>query len=185
MSFWNKHVQSNKNATDLSHTQKNTPVPPILFNPKSIYTGARYVTLDNKIKCLSLAAFIWLPTNKTVTGTAYMWELLLANHLDQSLWSTNQKYWATVRCHLLHSFLEVHCVAPLPATASCTNLVQKNQFPELNRHILTFHNKFYCLESHTEHRWRCSKEPQNYPHKTISFGNKHVQRNKKTSNLSK
>jgi len=26
----------------------------------------------------------------------------------------------------------------LPATASCMNLVQKNQFPELNRHILTF-----------------------------------------------
>jgi hypothetical protein len=29
-------------------------------------------------------------------------------------------------------FLKVHnCVAPLPATASCTNLVQKNQFPDL------------------------------------------------------
>ncbi len=26
----------------------------------------------------------------------------------------------------------------LPATASYTNLVEKNQFPELNRHILTF-----------------------------------------------
>jgi hypothetical protein len=26
----------------------------------------------------------------------------------------------------------------LPATASCTNLVRKNQFPELNWHILTF-----------------------------------------------
>ncbi len=26
----------------------------------------------------------------------------------------------------------------LPAKAKCTNLVQKNQFPELNRHILTF-----------------------------------------------
>jgi hypothetical protein len=45
----------------------------------------------------------------------------------------------------------------LPVTASCTNLVLKNQFPELNGHILTFFNKFYCLESHTEHRRRCSK----------------------------
>jgi hypothetical protein len=54
------------------------------------------------------------PTNKTVTGTAYMWGLLIANHLDQSVWSTNQEYWAVVRCNLLHSFLEVHnCVAPL------------------------------------------------------------------------
>jgi len=37
-----------------------------------------------------------------------MWELLIANHLDQSLWSTNQKYWAAVRSNLLHSSLEVH-----------------------------------------------------------------------------
>jgi hypothetical protein len=52
------------------------------------------------------------PTNKTVTGTAYTWELLIANHLDQSLWSTNQKYWAAFRSNLVHSFLEVHtCVA--------------------------------------------------------------------------
>jgi hypothetical protein len=42
-----------------------------------------------------------------------MWGLLIANHLDQSLWSTNQKYWAAVKSNLLHSFLEVHnCVAP-------------------------------------------------------------------------
>jgi len=50
-------------------------------------TGAQYVTLDNnKIKCLSLAPFFFgNPTNKTVTGTAYTWELLIANHLDQSI----------------------------------------------------------------------------------------------------
>jgi hypothetical protein len=47
----------------------------------------------------------------------------------------------------------------LPATASCTNLVQENQFPELNRHILTFFAiNFTVWESHTDHRWRCSKE---------------------------
>jgi len=41
-----------------------------------------------------------------------MWRLLIANHPDRSLWSTNQKYWAAVRSNLLHSFLEVHnCVA--------------------------------------------------------------------------
>jgi len=85
---------------------------------KSISTGAQYVTLDNKIKCLSLAGFYFgNPTNKTVTGTAYTWELLIANHLDQSLWSTNQKYWAAVRSTTVLRFL--------PATASFTNLVQK------------------------------------------------------------
>jgi hypothetical protein len=47
-------------------------------------------------------------TNKTVTETAYTWGLLLANHLDQSLWLTTQKYWAAVKSNLLHSFLEVH-----------------------------------------------------------------------------
>jgi hypothetical protein len=34
--------------------------------------------------------------------------LLIANHLDQSLWSTNHKHWAAVRGNLLHSFWEVH-----------------------------------------------------------------------------
>jgi hypothetical protein len=58
-------------------------------------------------KCLTLAAlFIFGAT--PVTGTAYTWELLIANHLDQSLWSTNQKYWAAVRSNLVHSCLEVH-----------------------------------------------------------------------------
>ncbi len=31
----------------------------------------------------------------------------------------------------------------LPAKASCMNLVQKNQFPELNQHILTFSQYFF------------------------------------------
>jgi len=48
-----------------------------------------------------------------VTGTAYTWGLLIENHLDQSLWSTNQKYWVAVMSNLLHFFFEVHnCVAP-------------------------------------------------------------------------
>jgi len=35
--------------------------------------------------------------------------LLIANHLDESLWSNNQKYSAVaIRSYLLHSFLEVH-----------------------------------------------------------------------------
>ncbi len=84
---------------------------PQLTECNSISTGA----LDNKIKCLSFAVFFFWgnPTTKTVTGTAYTWELLIANHLDQSLWSTNQKYWAAVRSNVLHSFLEMNnCAAP-------------------------------------------------------------------------
>jgi hypothetical protein len=36
-----------------------------------ISTGAQYVTLDNQIKCLSLAFFFGNPTDKTLTGTAH------------------------------------------------------------------------------------------------------------------
>jgi hypothetical protein len=41
------------------------------------------------------------PTNKTETGTDIHGGLLIAiaNHLDQSSWSTNQKYWAAVMCN--------------------------------------------------------------------------------------
>jgi len=42
-----------------------------------------------------MSKFSWMcfgnPTNKTVTGSIYTWGILIANHLDQSLWSTNQK----------------------------------------------------------------------------------------------
>ncbi len=80
----------------------------VVITCKCISNGAQYVTLDNKIKCLSLAAFFSATPPIVVTGTAYMWELLIANHLAQSLWSTNLKYWAKVKFNLLHSFLEVH-----------------------------------------------------------------------------
>jgi hypothetical protein len=75
--------------------------------------------------------------------------LLIANHLDRSLWLTNQKYSVAVRSNLLHSFLEVcSYVAPFTSHTSCTNLVQKNQFPELNRHILTFSQINFMVWSH-------------------------------------
>jgi ABC-type polysaccharide/polyol phosphate export permease len=62
---------------------------PLFICLKSISTGAQYVTqyvtLDDKIKCLSLAVAFLGTTNKSVTGTAYTWELLIRNQLDQSL----------------------------------------------------------------------------------------------------
>ncbi len=48
-------------------------------------------------------------TNKT--GQQVGGGLLIANHLDESLWSTNQKYWAAVRSCLVHSFVQVHSAA--------------------------------------------------------------------------
>ncbi len=54
----------------------------------------------------------------------------------------------------------------LPATASCMNLVQKNQFPNLNRHILTL----YCGGSHTEDGWSCSKYASLAQHNCRVYG---------------
>jgi hypothetical protein len=86
-----------------------------------------------KVSC----SFLGNPTNETVTITANTWGLLIANHLVQSLQLTNHTepqsgpiYYSFWRCmSVLHL---------LPAPANYTNLVQKNQFPELNQHILTF-----------------------------------------------
>ncbi len=84
------------------------------INTKSIYNSAQYVTLESKIKCLSLAVFLLaIPPIQLKLELHIRGELLIANHLNQSLWSTNQKYWAAVRCNLLHSLWEVHnCVVP-------------------------------------------------------------------------
>jgi hypothetical protein len=81
------------------------------------------------------------PTNKTETGTAYTWGTTNSNSkppgpiivIDQSeILSCSYVQFITL---FLGGAQTVLC--SLPAMASCTNLVQKNQFPELNRHILT------------------------------------------------
>ncbi len=43
------------------------------------------------------------PTQKTETRTANRWELLIANHLYQSLWFDQSKTGEAVKSHLLHS----------------------------------------------------------------------------------
>ncbi len=104
--------------------------PPVLSMSLSI------IKLNVKVQLV----FFYYPTNKTVTGIAYTWELLithhLTNHCDQQIRNIDRQsgpiyytlfFWrCTTVLHLL------------PATARCMNLVQKNQFRELNRHILTF-----------------------------------------------
>jgi len=46
---------------------------PLYRAPKSISNVAQYVTLDSKIKRLSLAFFFGNPTNRTESGTVYIW----------------------------------------------------------------------------------------------------------------
>jgi hypothetical protein len=56
------------------------------INTTSISSGAQYVTLDSKIKCLSLAVFfLAIPPIKLKLELHIRWGLLIAKHLDQSL----------------------------------------------------------------------------------------------------
>ncbi len=125
----------------------------------SIQTGSQYVTLDKSMKCFILAVCFGNPSNKTVMGIPDMRGLLIANHLHQSLWSTNKKYWAAIKSNILHSFLEMHhCVAPFTSHAKvhlhiwCRKTILLSQTGTFS----LFHNILCCLDSDTEHRWRCS-----------------------------
>jgi hypothetical protein len=52
----------------------------------SIHTGAQYGTLQKDLSHLSLLVYFFSnPTHKTERGSANRWELLIANHLDESL----------------------------------------------------------------------------------------------------
>ncbi len=83
-------------------------------------------------------------------------ELLIANHLDESLWWANQKYWAAVKSYLLHSFLQVHRV-----DVRFTSYGQMMQWCWAQTKFLNqtgifwffFIQFFLC---NTEHCWRCS-----------------------------
>jgi hypothetical protein len=44
------------------------------------------------------------PPIKLKLGKQILGGLLITNHLDQSLWWSNQKHWAAVRSYLLHNF---------------------------------------------------------------------------------
>jgi hypothetical protein len=94
----------------------------ILF-PTSISTGVQYVTLDNKIKCLSLAVFLLATPSKNynrnciyvgTTNSKPPGPIIMINQTE--ILSRSQVQ------NLLYYFCEVHNVlCPLPATASCTN----------------------------------------------------------------
>ncbi len=59
--------------------------------------------------------------------------LLIANHLDQSVWWANQKHRVAVKSYFLHSFLHVHNVSAL-FTSHCKFC----NYAEPNQHVLTF-----------------------------------------------
>jgi hypothetical protein len=55
--------------------------------------------------------------------------LLIANHLDESLWWANQKHWVSVRSYLVHSFLQVHrAAAPFSSHGNVHNYAEPKPF---------------------------------------------------------
>jgi len=76
----------------------------------------------SKFSCV----FFGNPTNKTGTGTASTWELLIANHLDQSLWPTTQN--TEPQSGPIYYTLFLRCTTvlrPLPAMVRCMHVVHK------------------------------------------------------------
>jgi hypothetical protein len=86
------------------------------------------------------------PIRTTETGTANRWELLIANHLDQSLCTYQKSH------HINYTLLSSaqHCSAiyqPLQIVLLCW----------AKAYIFwLFFIQFYFAGSHIEHRWRCS-----------------------------
>jgi hypothetical protein len=92
------------------------------------------------------------PIDKIETGTTKQKgeRLLMANHLDQSLWCTNHKPWAAVRSYLVHSLLQVRRVV-MPSFTSHGNVRNyakpkpfswaKSTYVEFSSSALTMHNK--------------------------------------------
>ncbi len=87
------------------------------------------IFLTSKFSCLVFCN----TTNKIEIGTSNR----CGNHLHESLWWANQKYWAAVISYLLHSFLEVH--KRFSAIHQAPQNVQlywaKTSIPEPNQHV--------------------------------------------------
>jgi hypothetical protein len=83
--------------------------------------------------------------------------LLIANHLDQSLWCANQKHWVAVRSYSLHFFFRCKALLNhLPATGNLHHNAVTKPFSWAKPHVLDFLHLIYYAESHTGHCWRWS-----------------------------
>jgi hypothetical protein len=73
---------------------------------ESISSCAQYATLCKKLSHPSSMYSFTTPPIKLKLVQQIGGELLIANHLDKSLWWANQKHWATVRSYLLYFFVQ-------------------------------------------------------------------------------
>jgi hypothetical protein len=97
-------------------------------------------------------------TNKTVTGIACMWELLIADHLDQSFMINKSEILSRSQVQFITLFFggaHLCCTFYQPRQAARI-WCRKTNFLRKTGTFWLLHCKFLCLESHTEHQWRCS-----------------------------
>jgi hypothetical protein len=85
-------------------TKVYTILPP-KWRTYSIPTSTQYVNLPKYFSQPSLVIYFFATPPMKLKRGPQMWELLIANHLDQSLWLANPKQGAAVRSYLLHSSL--------------------------------------------------------------------------------
>ncbi len=119
----------------------------------SISSSAQYVTQEKYCSHLKFIYFLATPPLKLKQQIGA--GQLIANHVDQSLWSpltSSQIIFIT----LFVAGAKRWC-AFYQLTLDWSIMLSQNHFPEPNRHILTFFIQFYYAGSKTKHSWRCSK----------------------------
>jgi hypothetical protein len=107
------HSRNTLNSS-CNSTHKSKTTTSIVTLSKSISSGAQYVTLHKYFSHPSMYSFVYCSRTPPILlklGQQTGGVLLIANHLDQSLWWVNQKHWEAVRSYLLHTFRQVHIVA--------------------------------------------------------------------------
>ncbi len=65
-----------------------------------------------------------------------------------------------------------HLNAVYPPRQSARLWCRKTHFRNVTGTFSIFQNKVYCLESHTEHWWRCSRSTSKYTNKNLRVFNK-------------
>jgi hypothetical protein len=101
----------------------------------SISSGARYVTLQKWFSHANLVIYSFATQHiKLKLGQQIGERLLIANHLDESLWWANQRHWAAVKSILCYCFGQV----AFHSHHKACNYAEPNYFPDPNRHVSTF-----------------------------------------------
>ncbi len=90
------------------------------------------------------------PIHITETLTANRWGTSNRNHLDESLWWTNQKqHWAAIRSYLSHSFLHVHTAAvPFTSHGNVRNYAEPKPFSWARSACVGFSSSNFTVYDH-------------------------------------